>query len=322
MRTLPPVALASERTRRSGASPCRPGAVTTVSSVSTSELRRDPGVVANDLRQLVELCVADPAVPEDLLAEAHVRALLAQRGHRAGVDLCGEEPHGVRSDVDHPDPHLGHCDLGIGRSRCVYEHRLPLSAARDRRSARARAEHAAAGSTGGCARAPPCRCERRDHVPSGVSSQEEELSAKALSKTAVSSWRSRGASTGTSTSMRRSRLRVIRSALPRKTSTESPASNANEPAVLQVAAGDRADGDAVAEARYARTEHADRPRRDLDLRALLRGRVELVDDRLVRERVHLQADAAALAGCGGLAHCADAVDQACAQRRTARRGSS
>ena len=60
---------------------------------------------------------------EDLLAESHVRALLAQSRDRARADLCGEEPHGVRPDVDHAYAHLAKSDLGIGRSLGADERR-------------------------------------------------------------------------------------------------------------------------------------------------------------------------------------------------------
>ena len=105
----------------------------------------------------------------------------------------------------------------------------------------------------------------------------------------------------------------MRSALPRKTSTVVVGLERVEPAVLEVAACDRPDVDVLAEARDAGPEHADRARADLDPRALLGGRVELVDDVLVRQGVHLQADAARLSVRRRLADRANPLDQPGAQ---------
>ena len=60
---------------------------------------------------------------------------------------------------------------------------------------------------------------------------------------------------------------------------------------------------------HAGPERADVANDELDLGSGLRCVVELLDDRLVRERVHLDPDPALLAGRGGLGDRADLVDQ-------------
>ena len=136
------------------------------------------------------------------------------------------------------------------------------------------------------------------------------MSANELSKIATISWRSRCCSTGTTTSIRLSRLRVIRSALPRKTSHLVADLEPVEAAVLEVAADDRTNADVLAHPGHARLEHADRARDDLDLRAVLGRGVELLDHGLVRERVHLEPDARVLAIRRRLTGRADPLDQA------------
>ena len=88
---------------------------------------------------------------------------------------------------------------------------------------------------------------------------------------------------------------VIRSALPRKVVGLLARLEDEEAAVLEEAAEDAAHADRLGEPRDARPELADGAGDDVDLGAGLRGRVELLDDRLVGERVRLQADARGLA---------------------------
>ena len=84
--------------------------------------------------------------------------------------------------------------------------------------------------------------------------------------------------------------------------------------MLEEAAEDRAHADPLAQPLDARAEHADRPDDQVDLRARLRGAVELLDDRRVGEVVHLDPDPGVLAGRGrGRATRADALDQLPAQ---------
>ena len=67
-----------------------------------------------------------------------------------------------------------------------------------------------------------------------------------------------------------------------------------EAAVLEEATEDAADADRLGQPGDAGPQGADRAGDDVDLGAGLRGRVELLDDRLVGERVRLQPDARVL----------------------------
>ena len=85
-------------------------------------------------------------------------------------------------------------------------------------------------------------------------------------------------------------------------------------AVLEEAPDDRADVDVLGEPLDAGTERAGRAGDDVDLRAGLRGGVELLDDLRVDEVVELEPDARVLAvRCGGCDR-ADLVDEPAAER--------
>ena len=135
--------------------------------------------------------------------------------------------------------------------------------------------------------------------PSGASSQAEALSEQALSKTAVELLAQPGLLDGhehldAPVEVAGHQVGAAEEELGLAADLEDV-----EAAVLEVAADDRAHADVLAQAGNARAEHADRARDDLDRGALLRGGVQLLDHRLVGERVHLDPDAGARPGRRG-----------------------
>jgi hypothetical protein len=86
-----------------------------------------------------------------------------------------------------------------------------------------------------------------------------------------------------------------------------------DPAVLEESADDRAHGDGLAQPWDTRLERGDAPGDDVDLRALLGSSIELRDDRLVSQRVHLDPDPRGLSGGGRLSNSPDLGDQPVAE---------
>src|SRR5262249_55156460 len=83
--------------------------------------------------------------------------------------------------------------------------------------------------------------------------------------------------------------------------------------VLEKTSEDADDADVFAEALHSRAQRADAAGEDLDLDALLRSLVELLDDRLVGQVVELEADPRLLAGSRRRRGGADLLDQPLAQ---------
>src|SRR5688500_5153341 len=132
-------------------------------------------------------------------------SLLAEAADLVAEDGRDEQADSVRAHVDDPDLHAGHSREHPGQTPPPF-HLLRAPPALRVRS-RARRWRL---SWWLCVRSSFPRF-RRVQVPSGASSQDDAVSANELSKIATSSCRSRGWSTGTTTSIRRSRFRVIRS---------------------------------------------------------------------------------------------------------------
>src|SRR6266487_2084543 len=82
-----------------------------------------------------------------------------------------------------------------------------------------------------------------------------------------------------------------------------------EAAVFEEPAEDAAHSDRLAEARHARSKRADAARDDVDLGALLRSSIQLLDDLLVGQVVDLDPDASLLTVGGGATDLADSVQQ-------------
>ena len=198
---------AAERVEQAlGASPWRPGAVTTVSSSRHRACGRS-GVPPVTSRTSSSLLAADASVAQDLRAEPEVRPLLAHAadvvaGHDATSRRAVFEPTSMtptRMPVILASTPVGPpaCSRAAGTSRRRAQPRAPLQV--ELMAVRALALAALPPRPG----------------PSAASSHADALSAKALSKIATSSWRAAAARPGTTISIRWSRLRGIRSALPR-----------------------------------------------------------------------------------------------------------
>ena len=130
----------------------------------------------------------------------------------------------------------------------------------------------------------------RVHEPSGCSVQAFRLSAISTSNTDEISSRIRRSSTGTTTSIRWSRFRGIRSALPRYTEWSAPASNENRrlcsrkrPTMLRTL-------DVLGEPLQPRPQSADGAGDELDRRARLGRPVERLDHGHVGQVVDLDAN--------------------------------
>ena len=105
--------------------------------LADAELARDSRVVARHRCHLVELRSPNAPVAQDLLAEAEVLALLAERTHRVAGDGRHEQPDRVRPHVDDPHAHARHSGEHPGQT--PEPHRLRLrdpTARRERRRAR------------------------------------------------------------------------------------------------------------------------------------------------------------------------------------------
>ena len=106
----------------------------------------------------------------------------------------------------------------------------------------------------------------------------------------------------------------MRSALPRYVVDAVARLEGVDPAVLEEPSDERADADVLREALDARPERAGRAGDDVDLRAGLRGEVQLLDELRVDEVVDLEADARVLARGGRGGDRADLLHEPAPQR--------
>ena len=266
----------------------RPGLVISTSSCSTpalrARLRRTPATHVGEPRASFGSEMRPCA---RRLRRAASSLALREDGSPAARD---EQADGVRADVDDADGHASMVTTPHdGAPQCGRrEAARAVAAAHEQRLRQRAGARSSSAAT-------------RSQVPSACSSQACELSASSALKIASSSLRTCASSTGTTTSIRWSRLRGIRSALPSRYVFSLAGLEAVEPAVLEEAAEHRADADVLAQARDAGDERADRAHDQVDLarpparpgRAPRRssGRVRLLT--LIRMRACLPAAAAA-----------------------------